>query len=211
MLLKEIFGAGLFEHYNDVRIVGGKQVIGLPRRYLWQRLVNAAQKAPICVHGHFRASQKTSAADYYPKCGQFVVLLRDPLEVVISEYYYAIRSQAQGRAVKRQMPELNEFLENRNSAFFDHMPKKAKEEPKAFLEEDVIAAGCLERSEPLLFRLAGIFNVSERLSLPYTNISARHGSTLSEETIRAWRKGNADSIAFYERVWRDYCEGRARL
>jgi hypothetical protein len=43
---------------------------------------------PLCVHGHFAISRGCSADLYYPEASQFITIVRDPLELHLSNYFY---------------------------------------------------------------------------------------------------------------------------
>src|SRR5262245_52771923 len=43
----------------------------------------------ICIHGHFNKKRKVGALDCYPEADQFITILRDPFEMMVSRYFYA--------------------------------------------------------------------------------------------------------------------------
>jgi hypothetical protein len=79
-LLKEWFGENLYRHYFQ-------QLNGPPPKH---------PLAPgICIHGHFNRAKGFGVMDYYPEADQFITILRDPLEIAISNYFFWKRT---GRA-----------------------------------------------------------------------------------------------------------------
>lgn len=73
--LRQLFGERLHLHYPDLAEPGPP-----PR---------LTQTAGHCVHGHFFHHEwKIGACDYYPMAQQFITVLRDPLEMMISSYHY---------------------------------------------------------------------------------------------------------------------------
>jgi hypothetical protein len=72
-LLKEWFGDRLYRHYFQ-------QLDGPPPRH--------ALGPGTCVHGHFNRAKDFGVMDYYPEADQLITILRDPLEIVISNYFF---------------------------------------------------------------------------------------------------------------------------
>jgi len=52
-------------------------------------------KPGMCIHGHFDRRKNMGATDYYPAVDQFITLLRDPLEMAISNYFFWKRKARQ--------------------------------------------------------------------------------------------------------------------
>jgi hypothetical protein len=71
--LKEWFGRKLYKHYFQ-------QYNALPPK---QKL-----KPGICIHGHFNRTKGFGVMDYYPNVDQYISVLRDPIEIAISNYFF---------------------------------------------------------------------------------------------------------------------------
>lgn len=72
-LLKKWFGKKLYKHYFQ-------QYNSLPPKHRLKR--------GICIHGHFNRTKGFGIMDYYPKVDQFITVLREPLEIAISNYFF---------------------------------------------------------------------------------------------------------------------------
>src|SRR5262245_28702080 len=77
-VLEQWFGANLYLHYF-AGLLGEER----PQQ---QELSSGT-----CVHGHFSRTRKTEVLDYYPEVDQFITILRDPFEMMVSYYFYAKR------------------------------------------------------------------------------------------------------------------------
>lgn len=72
-ILKTRFGENLYFHYYQDYSV-------LPPRY--------ELNPGICIHGHFNNTRGFGVDDYYPGADQFITFLRDPLEIMLSNYFF---------------------------------------------------------------------------------------------------------------------------
>jgi len=80
-VLKNSYGLGYFRHYYN------HSKDRKPARIPW---VNTLQKiVPLCIHGHFDPEEGgVNVFDYYPEAAQFITVVRDPLEMHLSLYFY---------------------------------------------------------------------------------------------------------------------------
>lgn len=72
-VLKTRFAENLYFHYY-------KDYSVLPPKY--------ELNPGICIHGHFNHTRGFGVADYYPEAGQLITFLRDPLEIMVSNYFF---------------------------------------------------------------------------------------------------------------------------
>ena len=72
--LAEIFPGSLGLHYFD------EAKNRMPAKH--------KRQAGTCIHGHFNKARGFGVQDYYPQARQFITILRDPFEVLVSRYYY---------------------------------------------------------------------------------------------------------------------------
>lgn len=73
--LQSLFGDGFHAHY-----------LGEDERTLPPRV---EREAGVCVHGHFfHHALPLGVGDYYPQAGQFITVLREPLEMMLSSYFF---------------------------------------------------------------------------------------------------------------------------
>ena len=73
------FGVNLFPHYRD------DQLGLLPKKY---NIFESPEKENTCIYGHFNKLEGFGVYDYYPKATQLVTILRNPLELMVSLYFY---------------------------------------------------------------------------------------------------------------------------
>jgi len=85
-ILKAHYGPRFFTYYWELRDAYGNRMSGVPT-------------APACVHGHFPADQ---FAGQVPKA-QLVTWVRDPVERVVSSYYYRLREPDWQHPVCREL------------------------------------------------------------------------------------------------------------
>ncbi|MCB0515832.1 MAG: sulfotransferase family 2 domain-containing protein [Bacteroidetes bacterium] len=83
-ILQKWFGLGLHRHYFNTRSGA------LPEKARLKTWWGSLRKG-VCVHGHFNARKAYGVFDYYPQAKQFITVLRDPLEHLISTYYYELK------------------------------------------------------------------------------------------------------------------------
>jgi hypothetical protein len=86
--LRKWFKENLYLHYFDEK--NNKA----PQRYnLKAGILSRKFKKGICVHGHFNNERNFGVRDYYPEADQFITILRDPLEILQSRYFYSVVSK----------------------------------------------------------------------------------------------------------------------
>jgi hypothetical protein len=82
--VKEIFRAWfgdrlLFHYFN-------KRSSEMPPKY--DLVAMHTKEQPIVIYGHFNRTRNFGIEHYYPKAEQFITILRDPFERVVSGYFY---------------------------------------------------------------------------------------------------------------------------
>lgn len=134
---------------------------------------------PLCVHGHFPNNERVGLHKYYPEARQFISMLRDPLELEISNYNYIRKCfeagtlyDANGRVI-RQLPfgSLEEFFEGRQSKILHDLPFAWSEDTyQSLVEEHFVHIGVLERLQDSIDLLAQKLGKRPR-KMPHSNIS----------------------------------------
>lgn len=112
--------------------------------------------APIMLYGHFNMRQGIGAPDHYPQIDQFMTVLRDPWERIISGYFYRkARSDTEDPLV--QSPEV--FLHrNMKENYLNHFPRPVTHDNyKAIIEEYFVATGTLEDIDLFLRTACHVF------------------------------------------------------
>lgn len=111
---------------------------------------------PPVIYGHFNKFRKFGIEDYYPTITQFVTILRDPFETVVSHYFFA-RSQAENWKDKSRIPTdaLERHLKQAKPNILNHFPREMNlTNFKDILEEMFIEIGITEKLSASLERIA---------------------------------------------------------
>lgn len=190
-------------HYNYQENIAGIDVWKLPTRWQVKSLKRLARKRRVCIHGHFRRSQKSFYDDYYPDADQFITLLRDPLEMTISQYYYAKRLESEGG--KKVRHSLDTFVASHTSSWDDHLPVGFVDDTQNAIK-GFLAVGTLERVDLYLDRLAEVTGRRPAEPFPHANTSPR-GKPPSEAAVAEWMKQNWRIVESYDTV-RSFAEAR---
>jgi hypothetical protein len=105
-ILKKWFKENYLRHYFD------EKKNRMPERH--------ELKPGICICGHFNKKRNFGIQDYYPEVDQFVTILRDPSEIVVSRYFFE---------KKREM---------NNTSFRDGKKFKLTDDIAEYLEEEIL-------------------------------------------------------------------------
>jgi len=84
--LAQMFPGKLHRHYFD------EAKNRMPEKHKWQ--------VDSCIHGHFNKTRGFGIQDYYPQARQFITILRDPFEVLVSRYYYEKQNARENRSFR---------------------------------------------------------------------------------------------------------------
>ena len=180
-VLESWFGERLLFHYFQVRNA-------LPPKYPLQ--------AGICIHGHFNAARGFGVNAYYPEADQLLTVLRDPLEMHISNYFFWKRT-ARERQLSRghisaggehDYRDINDFFCKRpKSQMLNFLPADiAPGTYRTIFAERFIWIGIVEDFERGVTRLARVLGVKP-IAVPRMNVSGRSEAlspALREEFIR---------------------------
>lgn len=132
------YGKGFLTHYPNER--KGK----LPKKY--DLFGKHSSNRPVVLHGHFNKLRKFGVEDYYPDVNQFITILRDPLELTISNYFY-LRKIGASLKDKTHIPvdNIEKYLLNTKPNMLNHFPREVtKENYKDIIEEYFIEIGITE-------------------------------------------------------------------
>lgn len=192
-VLESWFGERLLFHYFQVRNA-------LPPKYPLQ--------AGICIHGHFNAARGFGINAYYPEAEQLITVLRDPLEMHISNYFFW-KHIARERQLSRghispgdehDYRDINDFFRKRHkSTLLNFLPEDIT--PRNYMKiiaERFIWIGIVENLPAGMEQLALILGVKS-FAVPRVNVSERNEAlapSLREEFIR----NNSFSFELYQYV-----------
>jgi len=102
-VLEQWFGANLYPHYFDERRNER------PHRH--------EMRGGICIHGHFHKRRASGVREYYPEADQFIIMLRDLFELIVSRYFFAkregenrFRDGKQVLPIREQFRDISDYL-----------------------------------------------------------------------------------------------------
>jgi len=119
-----------------------------------------SKEKPIVLHGHFNKLRNFGIADYYPKADQFITILRDPFEQMVSTYFF-VKKVGINWKDKSRIPkgELRDFLFSRKPNMLNHFPKDVTMyNYKDIIETFFIEIGITEHLEKSMKRIARKLN-----------------------------------------------------
>jgi len=159
----------------------------------------------ICIHGHFNNTKGFGSDDYYPEVDQFITFLRDPLEIMISNFFFW-KKTARARQIKlgylkegdeNDYRDIEDFFEKRPVS---HIPNflpgyMTIENFKEVFEEKFVHIGIVEDMQTSLTAMAKKlgFEFSEDVWL---NKSQRDEG-VSQKTKERFIENNAFAYAIY--------------
>lgn len=180
MVFAKWFGAGFQTHYRD-------EARGtLPRRAAATDDPNRGH--PLCIYGHFNRNRGFGVELNYPDIRQFVTILRDPLEMMISRYYYSRQMRAQyRRPTQTASGSLAAFLQKGTGNMLNHFPRPVSwENHKDIIEEYFLEIGFTESLAPSLERMAAVLGQRfDPARLGVVNQTPRDGQSLLSPELRA--------------------------
>lgn len=151
----------------------------LPPEQLWN------PEAPPVIYGHFNRDRGFGIEDLYPDVRQFVTILRDPFETLVSTYFYARRRQ--GGWKNRDVPDrLETFLRTERPNYLNHFPSgMTMDNYRDLLEEQFVEIGVTEYLPESLQRIAVRLGVDfDPAMLKTLNVSRRDQQVPEEARAR---------------------------
>lgn len=191
LLLRGWFGERFHAHYR------GEVDNAPPQRF---------EPAPgSCVHGHFNRAKGIGVLEYYPDAQQIVTVLRDPLEMAISNYFYW-RDKARAKQLARgqikvggdhDYRDIEDFFAKRPaSAILDFLPLPVDgSNYREVIDRFFIHVGFLEDGQAMADRFARLLGFPSR-ELPRVNVSPRDTS-LPQPAMRRFVADNALAYAIF--------------
>lgn len=169
-LYREWFGDKLFFHYFN------EKTAAMPKRHDIYGL--HTKESPVAVYGHFNRSRNFGVEDYYPTANQFVTILRDPFERIVSGYFYLRKCAANYRDQSRVPGEgVREYVRNLDPkiTMLNHFPRSMTlDNYDEIIETLFVEIGITERLEESMRRIALKLNRPYSLnSLEHLNVSER--------------------------------------
>ncbi len=136
----------------------------------------------ICIHGHFNRTKGFGVMDYYPEADQFITILRNPLDMAISNYFYW-KNKARANQIKAgKLTEGDEhdykdiddfFMKRPKSHMLDFMPwELTADNYKETLETAFVWVGFTENLQESIDELARLLGFST-VQIGRINVSSR--------------------------------------
>ena len=158
-------------YYNGVE---GRMPVQIP-----SQILNDPASPPV-IYGHFNKNRKFGIQDYYPSVSQFVTILRDPFETVISRYFF-MRKVGKNLKDQSRVPteDLESYLKHVTPNILNHFPDEMNlTNYKDLLEERFIEIGVTEMLPLSLHRIAQKLNKQFKpASLEFVNDTKRDQPT----------------------------------
>ncbi len=156
---------------------------------------------PVCVYGHFPRKNGFGVEHSFPEITQFLTILRDPFERVISQYYYLRRPGAVFRDPNR-VPKisLREHLATTRLQMLQHFPRGVtRDNYRDLIDEYFIDIGFLDDLENSLCRFAEhLGHPPPHMPMPRENAVERDAQTQDVGDLRAvFADNNPLDIAVY--------------
>jgi len=126
----------------------------MPEKINLQELHSADN--PLVLHGHFNKLRGFGVEDYYPGIDQFITILRDPFELLISHYFF-VKKQSGNWKDQSRVPEddLHAYLKSTKPNMLNHFPREMDlGNYKNIMDELFIEIGITEKLSISLQRIA---------------------------------------------------------
>jgi len=170
VIFNEWFSDGFYRHYYHEVDAEMPVWIDMERLHSYQK--------PVCVYGHFNKLRKFGIEDYYPKVDQFVTILRDPYELLISHYFFTLR-HGEDWVDKSRTPktDLKTYLMETKPNMLNHFPREVNlHNFKDICEEYFMEIGVTEKLDESLKRIADKLGFSYGSNVPKLNETERDQS-----------------------------------
>lgn len=156
-----------------------------------------------CVHGHFSHPRGFGVDDYYPAITQRITIVRDPLEMAVSRYFFKKQRIADnmnyiaGKLQSPSMPPLSEALLNGRNFMLDFLPKGLnKGNMKLILDDYFIFVGVMERYTETIRKLGTLLG-KENCEVPHL-IQTPRSEEVSPDIERKFRQRFELSYRIYD-------------
>ncbi len=172
VFLEENFKEKLFLHYFDEK----KNM--MPEKY--------ELKSGGCIHGHFNRKRKFGVMDFYPDAKQFITILRDPFELLLSRFFHVKREESNGLAYRDGQHitlnnNVNEYIKsqinnnNYHPNILDYFPFEISlNNYITLINENFIYIGIMEDYDFSVGRLSEKLGFSFVGGVPHLNESPRY-------------------------------------
>lgn len=164
---------------SNLKIHRFKEQFGImPKKHKLKTFFKNQYKKDIIIHGHFNKLRQFGIEDYYPEVNQFITIMRNPIEIQISNYFYIKKMEEEGRSYKNKKKliidkDLDMYLQSSKSFILLHFPSGInKHNYKDFINEKFIHIGVIENFQKSINILAKKLN-KKPISIMHKNASPR--------------------------------------
>lgn len=196
--LRRWYGKKLHFHYYDEEHKRAPSQLASYRIRLASKVFSG-----YCVHGHFNKYRGFGINEYYPHAKQFISFVRDPLEILISNYYFVNKKVMfrDGKRYRLQM-DINEYLEKvideAQSWYMAFFPDRNEHMSiPDYIESKFIFIGVMEEYQKSLDILADILG-KPRFMIPEYNVTERDPYTLDDQLLSRFRDAYALDYKIYD-------------
>lgn len=205
VVLRKWFGRKLLLHYQDEQKNTPPQLHSLRSGLIKNKI-----RHNICIHGHFNHDRGNGTSDYYPEIDQFISVIRNPLEIHISNYFYVKKlgknAYRNGKLLKAADPTYtveNYFRDFPKSYLLSFLPKEINSSNYRDIIQKKFVYICLsEDFQSSINRLAEKLD-RKTVTVPTYNVSPRK-ETLSNELKEKFIAGNQLEFDIYNYIKMSY-------
>lgn len=132
-----------------------------------------------CIHGHFNHQRGYGLPDHYPEVKQYITIMRDPFDIVVSMYFFfkgkSIRGEFFNRGeqidVRDRFPTVEHYVRNYPDWLYDHFPQNiCLNNYQEQIRKRFIYIGLFEDMQTSIDVLAAIFGKNS-MEMPKKNVS----------------------------------------
>lgn len=126
-------------------------------------LKNHSKNQPQIIYGHFNRRRNFGVEDYYPEVNQFITILRDPLDRLISNFFY-IKKVAHGwnKYSEPLDADLTNYVRNNKSVMLNYFPREVTSDNyKEIIDKYFIEIGVYEELD------LSMTHIAKALDKPY--------------------------------------------
>lgn len=193
-VLRSWFTLGYHKHYFDHKHQNMPKHAGV--KLSLQKLF------PVCIHGHFNQRKGFGVRDYYPDASQFIMIMRDPLEMRLSLYFFLKSSAKRGYhwngkwVTEPPFKSLEEFFENDPTNIFEFIPfDLTLQNYEQVIQDNFVHIGIMEQLPESVNSLAEKLGKPKR-KIEHLNVS-EWDEKIPDSTVKAFEEQNRLEYAMY--------------
>ncbi|MEK6480089.1 hypothetical protein WJR50_21280 [Catalinimonas sp. 4WD22] len=163
------------------------------------------KKPEICIHGHFNNQRNIGVIDYYPLAKQCIAILRDTLEIALSNYFYRKKRLREREDFRNGIPNemevlsVDKYLEDNISLIPFFMPLKVdRNNYQKVIDSYFVHIGIMEKLQESIDIIAAKLGKNS-LKISHENVSRRENWP-SNAAIRKFKNNNGLAYKIYDYV-----------